>query len=83
MALNKDTLVTEIISLFETKSGIDLSSQQKIDINPLIESIAEAVVTHITTNAVVTVAAGIEVETAGTAAAQAGATIATGTGVIA
>ena len=83
MALNKDILVLEIVSLFETKRGTVLSTQQKLDINPLIESIAEAVISHIIANGVVTVASGIAVATTGTAAAQAGTTTGPGVGSIA
>jgi hypothetical protein len=82
MALSKDILVLEIFSLFETKRGVDLSAQQKLDINPLIESIAEAVISHIIANGV-TVASGIAVATTGTAAAQAGTTTGPGVGSIA
>ena len=49
----------------------------------LAEAIATTVVQHIVANAVVTVAPGIPVATAGSAAAQTGATTAPGTGTVA
>lgn len=48
----------------------------------LAEVIATAVVNHLKNYAVVTVASGIPVATTGTAAAQTGATTATGTGAL-
>ena len=49
----------------------------------LAEAIATTAVQHIVANAVVTVAPGIPVATAGSAAAQTGATTAPGTGTVA
>lgn len=49
----------------------------------LCDVIAGEVVAHIVANAIVTVAPGIAVATTGTAAAQAGATTAPGTGTVA
>jgi len=46
------------------------------------EAIAEAVLEHLLANVTLVVAAGIPVATAGTAAAQTGATTAPGTGTI-
>ena len=45
-------------------------------------NLAAAIVEHIVTNATVTVVAGIPVATAGTAAAQTGATVGPGTGTV-
>ena len=77
MALNK----TILAGLIET--AIKQIDAEEDDTRKLIsEAIADAVVDHITTSGNVTIASGIPVATTGTAAAQTGATTATGTGTI-
>ncbi|MDR0559128.1 MAG: hypothetical protein LBG92_03095 [Prevotellaceae bacterium] len=79
MALNRTLLEQEI------KAGFDAESDT--DVNPAearartAKAIADAV-NKFVLGATVTVAAGIPVSTAGTAAAQTGATTATGTGTL-
>ena len=79
MALNPSTLSAAIKSalLGDDRVGDNASLQT------LCDAIAQAVVTHITANAVVTVAAGIPIAgTGGGPAPVAGATTAPGVGVI-
>jgi len=79
MALSSATLKAALkTALITTAGATDNTATDK-----LAEVIADAVVAHITMFAVVTVSAGIPVATAGTAAAQTGATTAPGTGTIA
>jgi len=78
MALDATTLKTALkAALIADAGALDNDATDK-----LAEVIASTVVAHITANAVVTVAAGIPVATAGTAAAQTGATTAPGTGTV-
>jgi len=76
MALNKATLKSDI---YNKVKAIDL---QKSDVaDKIAEAIADAVDTYIKT-ATITVAPGIQVATAGSAAAQVGSTTSTGTATI-
>jgi hypothetical protein len=79
MALSASTLKTALKTALIDEAG----AQDNTATDKLAEVIANAVVDHITANAVVTVASGIPVATTGTAAAQTGATTSTGTGTIA
>lgn len=80
MAMNGKTLGDAI-------ADIIISPQAPADMKQKIteqwEAIGAAIVKHIQDNALVTVAAGIAVSTAGSATAQTGATTSTGTGTIA
>lgn len=58
------------------------SADAKAEVQKIWTDIAEEIIAHITANAVVTVASGIPVSTAGSAAAQTGATTSTGAGTI-
>jgi len=60
----------------------DAGAQDNDATDALAEVIATAVVEHVVSNAVVTVAASIPVATTGTAAAQTGFTTAPGTGTV-
>lgn len=77
MPLNSSTLATQI-----TNAITGLSAQDKESVQTIWNAIAQQIVLHIQANAIVTVAAGIPVSTAGSAAAQTGATTAPGTGTI-
>ncbi len=80
MALNPGALSSSLRAAMLASPAI-----QAIDgpgLTALCDAIANAVVSHITASAVVTVAPGIPVTTAGTAAAQTGATTAPGSGTI-
>ena len=79
MALNAATLKTAL----KTALINDAGATDNDATDALAEVIADAVVAHITTYAVVTVASGIPVATTGTAAAQTGTTTSTGTGTVA
>jgi hypothetical protein len=83
MAMNGQTLGDVIYNLIVNAPPPPTDQAQlKQNINKLWQDIAQAIVAHIQQNAVVTVQAGITVTTTGTAAAQAGATTASGTGAI-
>ena len=79
MAMNKTTLGKAIAAKI-------ISSDAPADMKTQIENqwinIADVIIQHITTNAQITVAAGIPVSTTGTATAQTGATSSTGTATI-
>lgn len=75
-----DIYVATIDISGDNASVVAQSQQQVAD---LCNAFAQAVVAHVTANAVVTVAAGIPVSTAGSAAAQTGSTTSPGTGTIA
>ena len=79
MAMSKDVLGKAIADMIVSASA---PAEQKAQIQSLWTDIAGAIIDHITTNATITVAAGIPVSTAGTAAAQTGATTSTGTATI-
>jgi L-lactate utilization protein LutC len=84
MAMNGQTLGDVIYNLITNASSPATDQVQlKENINKLWQDIAKAIVAHIQQNAVVIVQPGIAVTTTGSAAAQAGATTATGTGSIA
>lgn len=78
MALNKTTLAASIETAIKEIDAENDDTRKKI-----AEAIANEVIDHIKNNAVVTVASGIAVSTAGTATAQTGTTTSTGTGTIA
>jgi hypothetical protein len=80
MAMNGKTLGDEIAALITDANAPD---EMKNKIKKLWEDIGGAIVEHIEANAVVTVAVGIPVATSGSATAQTGATVSTGTGTIA
>lgn len=80
MAMNKTTLGKAIADLIIDANA---PADMKAKITAQWTDIAGAIIDHIKDNAQVTVAAGIAVSTTGTAAAQTGATTATGTGTIA
>lgn len=77
MALDKTILATAIVGKIEI-----LTSGDKEDLQKIWEAVAGEIILHIQTAGVVTVAPGIAVATAGSAAAQTGATTAPGTGTI-
>lgn len=77
MAMSKAILGSAIKTAIE-----GLSENDKKDLQTIWETIADQFILHIQTNAIVTVAVGIPVATAGSPAAQTGATTAPGTGVI-
>jgi hypothetical protein len=79
MALNKSTLETAIKAAFQTEQT------EEGDANTSLDNIASKLATAIDAfvrTATVTVAAGIPVSTAGSAAAQTGATTGPGTGTV-
>lgn len=90
MAMSGDVLGIAIGTAFYNAIPTDVKSHMTAEAQAstcaaLINNakvIASCVVSHIQTYAQVTVAAGIPVSTAGTAAAQTGATTSTGTGTI-
>jgi hypothetical protein len=77
--LDKETLKQEIKSAFDAESDRDVNPAQARE--NIAAAIADAVHKFVK-NADVTVAAGIPVATAGTAAAQTGQTTSTGTATI-
>lgn len=77
MALNATTLASALESAIKNIDAESDDTRKKI-----ADAIATEVVNHIKNNGVVTVASGIPVATAGTAASQTGATTSTGTGTI-
>jgi uridylate kinase len=77
MALNSTTLASALENAIKNIDAESDDTRKK-----MAEAIATEVVNHIKNNGVVTVASGIPVATAGTAAAQTGATTSTGTGTI-
>ena len=80
MALNPTTLSSALrVALL---ANPDVQSVDDVALTGLCDAIAQTVVAHIVSSAIVTVAPGIAVATTGTAAAQTGATTAPGTGVI-
>jgi hypothetical protein len=85
MAMNPNVLAANIVQevldeLYDGGGG--LSSSHIAGIEKIVGIIAYQVLEHIKNNAVVTVASGIKVKTAGSALAQEGATDETGTGTI-
>ncbi|MCQ2087896.1 MAG: hypothetical protein MJZ37_07570 [Bacilli bacterium] len=78
MALNGKTLGDNIANIIISSDAPD---EQKAAVKKLWEDIGDAIVNHIK-GATITVAAGIPVSTAGTAAAQTGSTTSTGTATI-
>lgn len=80
MAMNGKTLGDAIADLIVAPTA---PADMKAKIKKQWEDIGTEIVKHIQENAQVTVAAGIAVSTTGTAAAQTGATTATGMGTIA
>lgn len=78
MPLVKETLTNNIKGLL---NNLVQSEDQEASIDNLATELANIIDTYIKTGTV-TVAAGIPVATAGSAAAQTGATTATGTGTI-
>ena len=88
MAMNASTLKTALKATMKTKISAkfgDPTDATALDnfCDAVAEALATEVVNHVKTYGVVTVASGIAVSTTGTAAAQTGATTATGTGTIA
>ena len=79
MAMNGKKLGDDIAELI---TASDAPSDAKASIKKLWEDIGNVIVNHITQNAMITVAAGIPVATAGGPSAQTGATTATGTATI-
>lgn len=79
MAMNGVMLGTNIANLIASS---DADAESKAQIIKLWTDISTEILTHITQNAVITVAAGISVTTAGTAVAQTGATTSPGTATI-
>ncbi len=83
MAMNatllRDAIVEDVVS---SLYGGDLAAVEIEGIEAIIGIITSKVVEHIQANAIVTVASGIAVSTAGTAAAQTGTTTTPGTGTI-
>lgn len=81
MALNATTLAALIKANLaaDPATGFDPESPAA---DPYCNAIAAAVVQHIISSAVVTIPPGVAVATAGTAAAQVGATTAPGIGAI-
>lgn len=81
MALSAPTLASLIKAKLSANpaTGFDAGSAAA---DPFCTAIAEAVVEHILAAAVVTIPPGVAVATAGTAAAQTGATTAPGVGAI-
>jgi uridylate kinase len=77
MALNSTTLASALENAIKNIDAESDDTRKK-----MAEAIATEVVNHIKNNGVVTVASGIPVATAGTAAAQTGATTSTGNGTI-
>ena len=80
MAMNGTTLGDTIASIITDASA---SSEAQAQVKALWEQIGVAIISHIQSNAVVTVASGIAVTTSGSATAQTGVTTATGIGTIA
>lgn len=80
MAMNATTLGK---ALADCVASSDAPADQKAQIVTLWTNIASAIISHITSNATITVASGIAVSTTGTAAAQTGATTSTGSATIA
>jgi hypothetical protein len=80
MALDGKTLGDAIAGVI---TAADAPEDVKNQIKLLWEAIGGIIVSHIQTNAQVTVAAGIPVSTSGSPAAQTGATTSTGMGAIA
>ena len=78
MAMNGKTLGDNIANIIISS---DAPAEQKAQVKALWEKIGAAIVDHIK-GADITVAAGIPVSTAGTAAAQSGSTTGTGTATI-
>ncbi len=76
MSLNKAKLKSDIENLLE-----DMMKKEEKSFSEFAERLSTSIDTYIKT-ATVTVAPGITVNTAGTAAAQTGATTSTGTGTI-
>jgi len=81
MPLNKTSLKTSVKQAFLDALGGSPTSEQNTKIDTLAGAIADAMDAFVKT-ATVTVSAGIPVSTAGTAAAQTGATTAPGTGTL-
>jgi hypothetical protein len=80
MALSGDILAKAIVdAIIDPKASADTKAQ----VEGVWKKIANEIVDHIKANAEVTVAAGIAVATAGSAAAQTGATTAIGSGKVA
>ena len=79
MSMNGKKLGDDIAELIIAS---DAPSDIKAQIKKQWEAIGDVIVQHITQNAMITVAAGIPVATAGSASAQTGATTATGTATI-
>ena len=87
MALSKTRLTAAIVAALDTAGAYDTidaadRAAAKADSELKIAAITDAIVDEFIANATVTVAANIPVSTAGTAAAQTGATTAPGTGGI-
>lgn len=79
MAMSATTLGT---ALADKILDANATTEARAKVVAFWTSIATEIISHITTNAEVTVASGITVTTAGTAAAQSGSTTAPGTGTI-
>lgn len=82
MALNASTLSADIRAALLA----DVANTKAVDgpaLTAFCDAIATTVVAHVVANAVVTIPAGVPVATAGTAAAQTGATTAPGIGTVA
>jgi hypothetical protein len=81
VALSASTL-SELIKSKLLAAAADSKAVDNAALTSLCDCIAQACVEHIVAAAVVTVAPGIAVATAGSAAAQTGATTAPGTGTV-
>ena len=79
MAMNGDVLGKKIADLVISS---DADADAKVKIIKLWSDISTEIISHISQNATITVAAGIPVTTAGSPTAQTGATTATGTASI-
>jgi hypothetical protein len=79
MALDVTTLKTEIRAAFDAESDVEVDPAEA---RQRIADALGAAIDKFVKTGTVTVASGIAVSTAGTAAAQTGATTATGTGTI-
>lgn len=77
-------LAKALYDLLASATGVTsaTAAPAQLQLTQVAQSIASAVVAHIQANALVTVAAGIPVATAGSATAQTGATTAPGTGTV-
>jgi hypothetical protein len=80
MPMNKTVLGKALADLVISP---DAPADMKTKITKQWTDIADAIISHISQNATITVAAGIPVSTTGSATAQTGATTSTGTATIA